>query len=640
MQPAFAATPGTVVGWGDSSWGQLDIPDGLGGVTAIVSGAGHSLALKVDGTVVAWGDNSDGQLNIPDGLSGVIAIAAGERHSLALKADGTVVAWGDGCCGQLDIPAGLSGVIAIAAGDLHNIALKADGTVIGWGDNTWGQLNIPGGLSGVTAITVGARHNLALKADGTVVGWGDGAYGRLDIPSGLNNVTAIAAGITSSLALKRDGTVVAWGNNLYGQLNIPDGLSGVTAIAAGLFHNLALKSDGTVVAWGDDRDGQSSVPDELSDVTAIAGGGNFSLAIRRDKTSPTASQSQTPAANAAGWNTSDVTVNWTWSDSGTGLDPANCTASSTSNGEGPLTLSATCQDLAGNSGSASYTVHVDKTVPVVTITGVSDGASYTLGSVPTAGCSTTDGVSGVATQATISVTGGNLDGTGSFIATCNGATDLAGNSGSASVSYTVSAAPAPPAQSLRQQVETVRSSLAALLPDSDSKTAKSLQKVLGKIDQALATNLWQTDGIHLTLIGDDVFNRLQDAVKELANLKKPPAAVTTARSTLVTISRSLAQLALDEAIAGHGNASKIAKAQSKLAKGDSEAVRARWDKAIAQYEDSWEYAQQALGLPVASSLLAEEQPETPQDLGEAGETPDDEDNGTLVNRLFLPLVTR
>jgi hypothetical protein len=43
----------------------------------------------------------------------------------------------------------------------------------------------------------------------------------------------------------------------------------------------------------------------------------------------------------------------------------------------------------------------------------------------------------VATQATLSISGGNADGTGSFTATCSGASDKAGNTGSASVSYTV-----------------------------------------------------------------------------------------------------------------------------------------------------------------------------------------------------------
>ena len=95
----------------------------------------YSLALKADGTVVGWGDNSYGQTNIPAGLTNVVAIAAGDYHSLALKADGTVVGWGDNSYGQTNIPAGLTNVVAIAAGGYHSLALKADGTVVGWGDN-------------------------------------------------------------------------------------------------------------------------------------------------------------------------------------------------------------------------------------------------------------------------------------------------------------------------------------------------------------------------------------------------------------------------------------------------------------------------------------------------------------------------
>ena len=160
------------------------------------------------------------------------------------------------------------------------------------------------------------------------------------------------------------------------------------------------------------------------------------VGICLDESGPTADPTQSPVANTNGWNNTDVTVTWNWSDSG-GIDQANCTLRSTSSGEGTVTLNAQCQDLAGNQSSASYTVQVDKTAPVVTVTGVSNGASYSLGSVPAAGCSTTDTLSGVVTQATVSVMGGNADGTGSFTATCSGATDTAGNSGSASVTYSV-----------------------------------------------------------------------------------------------------------------------------------------------------------------------------------------------------------
>jgi len=84
---------------------------------------------------------------------------------------------------------------------------------------------------------------------------------------------------------------------------------------------------------------------------------------------------------------------------------------------------------------------LDSAPPVVTVTGVNDGASYPLGSVPTAGCDTQDAQSGVATPATLTVTGGNGNGLGSFIATCSGAVDHAGNSADpVSVTYTVTPA--------------------------------------------------------------------------------------------------------------------------------------------------------------------------------------------------------
>ncbi len=81
------------------------------------------MALRSDGTVVAWGDNSYGLTTVPAGLTNVIAISAGGFHNLVLKSDGTVVAWGCPDEGQTTIPAGLSGVFAISAGFAHNLVL-------------------------------------------------------------------------------------------------------------------------------------------------------------------------------------------------------------------------------------------------------------------------------------------------------------------------------------------------------------------------------------------------------------------------------------------------------------------------------------------------------------------------------------
>jgi hypothetical protein len=243
-------------------------------------------------------------------------------------------------------------------------------------------------------------------------------------------------------------------------------------------------------------------------------------ATERDVIPPIIDVTISPAANAAGWNNTDVTVSWNWADNsgGAGLDAATCPTSGTSSGEGTLTLTATCKDLAGNQGSASYpvkvdktgptigaaaasqpnadgwygadvtvrfacadalsgipsgacpadqvlssegaavsstartvadaagnpsepsnvvTVRLDKTGPVVAVTGVANDARYSVGAVPAAGCATTDALSGVAAEATLRVTGGTAAGVGTFTASCSGARDKAGNAGSAGVTYTV-----------------------------------------------------------------------------------------------------------------------------------------------------------------------------------------------------------
>ena len=154
-----------------------------------------------------------------------------------------------------------------------------------------------------------------------------------------------------------------------------------------------------------------------------------------DPVAPTASPTQAPLPTA-GWNNTDVTVTWNWTDTGgSGIDPASCTTSSTSSGEGnAIALGATCRDLAGNTATTSYTVMVDKTAPIVALTGgPTDGGSYYFGSVPAAPtCSASDALSGLAG---CTVSGySTVVGPHTVIAT---ATDIAGNVKTASATYTV-----------------------------------------------------------------------------------------------------------------------------------------------------------------------------------------------------------
>lgn len=81
-----------------------------------------------------------------------------------------------------------------------------------------------------------------------------------------------------------------------------------------------------------------------------------------DLTPPVASPTASVAPGT--WSRSDVTVDWNWSDGlGSGIDPEQCTDSSTSTGQGVINLVATCTDRSGLIGSASFEVRVDKGSP-------------------------------------------------------------------------------------------------------------------------------------------------------------------------------------------------------------------------------------------------------------------------------------
>jgi hypothetical protein len=152
--------------------------------------------------------------------------------------------------------------------------------------------------------------------------------------------------------------------------------------------------------------------------------------------------SRLPAANTFGWNNTAVTVAWACTDSTSGPSASSVSATVATEGLNQ-NATGTCHDVAGNSASdVQGGISIDTTAPAVAVTGVSQGAVYILGAVPAAGCSTSDALSGVNASATLAVTGGVAPGVGTFAAACSGATDTAGNTASASATYTVQFAPA------------------------------------------------------------------------------------------------------------------------------------------------------------------------------------------------------
>src|ERR1019366_10749614 len=158
--------------------------------------------------------------------------------------------------------------------------------------------------------------------------------------------------------------------------------------------------------------------------------------IRNNSQSVGAIISLSSGLNAGGWTNSPVNVELRGVDSGNGISelrywidegPVNVaegnSAALAMSGEGSYVVGLRAIDEAGYvSRQATQVVRIDLHAPAVTVTGVRQGAAY-AGKAPAVGCTTTDALSGVATNASVSISGGN----GRFTATCSGGKDNAGN---------------------------------------------------------------------------------------------------------------------------------------------------------------------------------------------------------------------
>jgi hypothetical protein len=138
---------GSVVAWGNNSAGQCNVPalpSGLSYVEVAASGRydfwqamydGHTVALRSDGSVVAWGDNSYGQCNVPSLPAGLryLAVSGGAGFTAIYEAGYSST--GTGCAGSLGVPrlvpvhdARLGAVMQVNAMALpQNLAFVASG---------------------------------------------------------------------------------------------------------------------------------------------------------------------------------------------------------------------------------------------------------------------------------------------------------------------------------------------------------------------------------------------------------------------------------------------------------------------------------------------------------------------------------
>jgi alpha-tubulin suppressor-like RCC1 family protein len=278
---------GEPVGWGTYDEFSMPVtatnvvPSNVTNLTAIAGGSvpDFSLGLTTGGTVIGWGDNTYGQTNVPAGATNVVSIAAGAGFGMALSSNGTVIAWGYNSDGQTNVPASVTNAVGIGAGYYHALAILPNGNVLAWGNNSNGQTNVPAGVTNAVAVAGGNTHSLALLSHGSVIAWGDNSQGQTNVPASVTNAVAIAAGYLHSVALKADGTVIAWGYNGYGETNVPASVTNAIAIGASYITSFAVLANGGIVVWGYTGGGQGSVPASVTNAVAIAGGEGYALAL-------------------------------------------------------------------------------------------------------------------------------------------------------------------------------------------------------------------------------------------------------------------------------------------------------------------------------------------------------------------------
>jgi hypothetical protein len=153
-----------------------------------------------------------------------------------------------------------------------------------------------------------------------------------------------------------------------------------------------------------------------------------------DGVAPTIVGSASPAANAAGWNNTDVTVSFVCEDFESGVAFCSSPVVLSADGAGQ-SASGMAMDNAGNSASTTVSgIHIDKTAPSVSLSGT---GSYAVDQTVSVTCSAEDALSGVASSTCNGASGPAYSfGIGTHTVSAS-AIDFADNSASASGSFTV-----------------------------------------------------------------------------------------------------------------------------------------------------------------------------------------------------------
>ncbi len=189
--------------------------------------------------------------------------------------------------------------------------------------------------------------------------------------------------------------------------------------------------------------GTATVNCSATDSGGKTAAGSFTVTVQ-DTTGPIVTVPANKVAEATGPSGAVVTFSASASDLVDGAVATTCTpASGSTFALGTVTVNCSATDVAGNTGSNSFSVTVqDTTAPSVTVPGnITAEATGPSGAVATFSASASDIVDG-AVPTTCSPASGSTFALGTTVVTCS-ATDAAGNTGSKTFNVTVQDTTAP-----------------------------------------------------------------------------------------------------------------------------------------------------------------------------------------------------
>lgn len=248
----------------------------------VAAGESHSLVRCENGLVFTWGSNASGQLGDGTGLDaynpvslrdehyepvdGLSAVASGANHSLALKLDGGVVAWGSNDANQvfdasanipysdfyISSPDAYTGPFKTAPAGGETNSFETPVTVIEADSEPATQ---------VRAVASYGSLSVALRADGSVIAWGDTGFLKPSSDAQSANSDQSLSDTTSNSnttetndsgnAGDGSGDATQQAESSVVVLSGVDGepVTGVISIAAGEQHIVGRLPDGRALIW-------------------------------------------------------------------------------------------------------------------------------------------------------------------------------------------------------------------------------------------------------------------------------------------------------------------------------------------------------------------------------------------------------